>query len=131
METQVSPGAASPAQLALIQEKLKLDNQIRGGVDWFFWIAGLSLINSVVYLLGNHFVFFLGLGITQFVDGFMSAFAEGFGSGATIIHLIGFALDVFIAGIFVVFGVFGRKRYKTPIILGMILYAVDGIIVLL
>jgi len=131
METQAPPSAASPAQLALIQKKLQLDHQIRSGVDWFFWIAGLSLINSAVYLLGNNFVFFLGLGITQFVDGFMSALASEFSSGGNIIRLIGFAVDVFVAGIFVLFGVFGRKRYKMPVVLGMILYAVDGVIVLL
>ncbi len=131
METQTPANAASPAQLVLIQKKLQLDNQIRGGVDWFFWIAGLSLINSIVYLLGNNFVFFLGLGITQIVDGFMSAFAEGFGSGGNILRFIGFAMDVFVAGIFVVLGLFGRKRYKMPVIIGMILYAVDAVIVLL
>jgi hypothetical protein len=131
MESQGTPSAASPAQLAHIQKKLQLDNQARGGIDWFFWIAGLSLINSVVYLLGKNFVFFLGLGITQFVDGFMSAFADEFGSGGNILHFIGFAIDVFIAGIFVVFGVLGRKRYTLPVIIGMILYTIDGGIVLL
>lgn len=131
MESQGTPSSASPAQLAQIQKKLQLDNQVRGGFDWFFWIAGLSLINSVVYLLGENFVFFLGLGITQFVDGFMSAFAEEFGSGGNILLFIGFVIDVFIAGIFVIFGVLGRKRYKLPVIIGMILYTLDGVIVLL
>jgi len=131
METQAPPSTASATQLALIQKKLQLDNQIRGGVDWFFWIAGLSIINSIVYLLGNNFVFFFGLGITQIIDVFMSAFAREFSSSGNIFHIIGFAIDVFIAAIFVIFGVFGRKRYKAPIIIGMILYTVDTVIVLL
>lgn len=131
MESQVTPSAASPAQLAHIQKKLQLDNQVRGGVDWFFWIAGLSLINSIIYLLGKNFVFFLGLGITQFVDGFISVFATELSSGGNILRFFGFAIDVFIAGIFVVFGVLGRKRYKLPVIIGMILYTIDGVIVLL
>jgi len=131
MESQGTSSVASPAQLAHIQKKLQLDNQVRGGVDWFFWIAGLSLINSVVYLLGKNFVFFLGLGITQFVDGITSVFAEQLGSSGNILRFIGFAIDVFIAGIFVVFGVLGRKRYNLPVIIGMILYTLDGVIVFL
>lgn len=131
METQAPPSAASATQLALIQKKLQLDNQIRNGVDWFFWIAGLSLINSIGYLLGNNFVFFLGLGITQIVDSLMFVFAGEFKAGGNIIRFIGFTMDVFIAGIFVVLGVFGRKRYRIPVIIGMILYAVYGVIVLL
>ena len=131
MESQGTPGVASAEQLAHIQKKLQLDNQVRGGVDWFFWIAGLSLVNSVVYLLGKNFVFFLGLGITQIVDVFVSALAEEFGSGGSLLRFIGFAIDVLIAGIFAIFGVFGRKRKNLPVIIGMILYAIDGVIVLL
>ena len=131
METQTPSPAANAAQLVLIQKKLQLDNQIRNGADWFFWIAGLSVINSVVYLLGNNFAFFAGLGVTQIIDVFMSAFAIEFDAGGNIFHIIAFAIDIFIAGLFVIFGVLGRKRYKMPIIIGMILYAVDGVIVLL
>jgi hypothetical protein len=130
METQALPSSANAAQLALIQKKLELDNKIRNGVGWFFWIAALSLINSIVYLLGNNFAFFVGLGITQVVDGITSVLAREFGSGGNIVLILGFATDVAIAGMFVVIGVFGRKRYRTPIIIGMVLYALDGVILL-
>ena len=131
MDIKETQSVASPAQLANIQKRLQLDNQVRGGVGWFFWIAGLSLINSAAYLLGKNFVFFLGLGITQLIDGFMSIFANELGSSGNILRFIGFAIDVLIASIFVAFGVLGRKQYKLPVIIGMILYSIDAVIMLI
>ncbi len=131
METQTPSTSANAAQLALIQKKLVLDNKIRGGADWFFWIAGLSLINTIAYLLGKNFAFFVGLGITQIVDGLTSVLARRLSSGGSIVYIVGFVIDASIAGIFVALGVFGRKRFRAPIIIGMILYALDGVILLL
>lgn len=127
----LNPQSADPSQLAVIQKKLFLDNKIRNGTNWFFWIAGLSLLNTILYLFGSTLTFVIGLGATQIVDGFMSVLAREFGQGWTIIRFIGLAIDVCIAGIFVLFGVLGRKRYRWSIIIGIILYAVDGILALL
>lgn len=130
METQIPSTSADTTQLAIIQKKLFLDSKIRSGVNWYFWIAGLSLVNTIAYFLGISIAFVVGLGATQIVDGFMYALAKNFGTGGIIIRLIGFAIDVFIAGIFIAIGILGRKRYRAPIIVGMILYAIDGIILL-
>jgi len=119
------------SQLAIIQKKLFLDDKIRRHVNWFFLIAGLSLINTIVYLFGGHVTFVVGLGITQMVDGFMSGLAQEFGTGGIIIRLIGFAIDGAIAGIFIAFGIFGRKRVRAAVIIGMLFYAMDGVFLLL
>jgi hypothetical protein len=81
--------------------------------------------------LGSTLTFVIGLGATQIVDGFMSALAKDLGQGWSIVRLIGLAIDVCIAGIFILFGVLGRKRYRWSVILGMVLYAIDGVILLL
>jgi hypothetical protein len=130
MESQIQVSLDS-SQLVIIQKKLSLDNKIRSGVNWFFWIAGLSLINTIVYLFGGHFTFVVGLAATQIIDVFMSVLAKDFGTGGSIVRFIGFAIDIVIAGIFVVFGIFGKKRYRAAIIIGMILYAIDGVLLLL
>ena len=122
----------SPEQIALIKENLKIENQLKGGANGFYWIAGLSLINSIILLAGGRWIFFIGLGITQFVDGISMALVADMGSNAKIIvQIIAFAIDIGIAGIFVVFGIFACKRYKWVFILGMILYALDGLIFLI
>ena len=34
-------------------EMLNLANRVHSGANWFYWIAGLSLINSVILLSGS------------------------------------------------------------------------------
>ena len=131
METQIPSATPDSVQLAIIQKKLFLDNKIRGSVNWFFWIAGLSMVNTISFLMGNSLTFVIGLGATQIIDGFMFGLANELGAGWNVARFVGFAMDIFIAGVFVVFGVLGRKRYRAPIIIGMILYAIDGVILLL
>jgi hypothetical protein len=130
MDSQIPP-APDLDQLAIIQKKLLLDNKIRSGVGWFYWIAGFSLINTIVYLLGFNLTFMIGLGATQIVDGLMTVLANRLGEGWSIVRLTGLVIDICIAGVFILFGFFGRKRIRWPIILGIILYAIDGVIILL
>ena len=52
-----------------------LESQVRllfqqgaNGANWFYWIAGLSLINSVITLVGGKISFVLGLAVTGITD---------------------------------------------------------------
>ena len=36
-----------------IEEKLKTERRFKSGANWFFWIAGLSIINSIILLAGG------------------------------------------------------------------------------
>ncbi len=126
-----TPPAADAAQLAIIQKKLQLDSRVRGGVSWFYWIAGLSLVNSAAYLLGATWTFVVGLGITQIVDGLMAGLIRELGESWSALRLIGLGIDICIAAMFVLMGYFGRKRVRWPVIVGMVLYALDAMLVLL
>ena len=111
-----------------IEENLKIENQFKSGANWFFWIGGLSLINSIILLAGGQWSFLVGLGITQIMDTIGLEIAKEWGIIGNIIAL---AFDVLAAGIFIVFGVISRKRYSWAFITGMILYALDGLLFLL
>jgi GYF domain 2 len=102
-----------------------LEKQIKSGADWFFWIAGLSLINTFIGMGGGGVRFAIGLGITQVIDGMLGGQSGGVGS------IIGMALSVLIAGMFILFGVFARKRQNWSFIVGMVLYALDGLLLVL
>jgi hypothetical protein len=105
---------------AQIQQTMILQHQIKGGASWFYWIAGLSVINSVVALSGSQWHFIAGLGVTEMVD----YIAKGAGSAGTV---VGIMLDAFAAGMFILFGVFSNKRQNWAFIIGMTFYGLDAL----
>jgi hypothetical protein len=107
-----------------IEELAKLENQVKSGASWFFWIAGLSVINSVVALSGSQWGFIMGLGVTQIVD----TIGKTLGGAGVPVAII---LDIIVAGVFVLFGVFARQRHPWAFIVGMVLYGLDGLLFLL
>lgn len=98
--------------------------QLKSGASWFYWIAGLSLINSLIALGGFNWGFILGLGITQIFD----AIASEFQSLGKVVAL---GLDLVVIGLFVMFGIFANKGRSWAFIVGMILYALDSLVALL
>ncbi len=129
METQAQP-AADAAQLAAMQTRMVLQGRMRSGMNWFYWIAGLSLINSGTYLFGASFTFVIGLGITQVIDAIFTAIAQELGSGSEWLRIVGVIMDLCVAGVFVLIGYVGRKRVRWPVLVGIVLYALDAVLML-
>ncbi len=99
------------------------ESQLKSGASWFYWIAGLSLVNSISAFSGSAWRFILGLGITQVIDALGS---ETQSSGKAVVLV----LDLIAAGIFILFGVFAHKRHTWAFITGMVLFGLDGVIFL-
>lgn len=107
---------------------LRLENQFRSGANWFFSIAALSLVNSIGALAGSKWGFIIGLGLTQAIDG-MASSVQGEGAGGA--RIVAFGLDVLVAGVIILFGVFARRRSRAAFVSGMVVYGLDGLIFLL
>ncbi len=121
------PNSAETFDITLAKKLLQLESQVKGGTSWFYWIAGLSIINTIIFFSGGSLTFVVGLGATQFIDGLVSALLREVNAGAgNIIRIIGFGLDVFLAGVFVLGGVLGNRKHRWAVITGMVLYALDG-----
>ncbi len=97
--------------------------RVQVSARWFYWIAGLSLVNSAVVIFGGHFHFVVGLGVTSIVD----AMAKQAGSAGVVLDLI---INGFVAALFFVFGSFASKAQKWAFVVGMGLYALDGLLLL-
>jgi hypothetical protein len=95
-----------------------LERRVRSGARWFFWIAGLSLVN--IFTAGGGAFLVGGLAITVFVNGFTSQLGSA-GQGA------GVAISVGIALLFAMFGFFAWKLHGWAFIAGMILYSLDAL----
>ena len=128
---QVTPQSSDQVKMAYFQEKVKLENQQKGGASWFYWIAGLSFINSIIILFNGSLNFVVGLGITQVVDGIMFAVGEELGAdGAMIARVIGLGINLVIIAVFAGFGYLARKQKRWAFIIGMVLYGLDALIML-
>lgn len=95
----------------------------RAGAKWFYWIAGLSLINSVIVVSGGSLHFVVGLGITSVVD----AAVKRISNAGTVLDVV---INGFVASVFVLFGMFAGKAQKWAFVVGMTLYAADGLLLL-
>lgn len=98
--------------------------QMKSGAGWFYWIAALSLVNSFSAFTGSDWRFILGLGITQIIDAFGNS-VEGAGK------IIALVLSLIVAGVLIGLGVLAGKRHTWAFIVGMVLFALDGLIFLL
>jgi flagellar biosynthesis protein FliP len=107
-----------------IQQTLQAQTRVKAGASWFYWIAALSLINTVIVLSGSQWHFILGLGITQVVD----ALARKAGSVAYLPAVI---IDLVVASLFVFFGIFASKPKKWAFVIGMAIYAFDCLLFVL
>jgi len=104
--------AAQPDAVAL--------SHIKSGASWFYWIAGLSLINSISEFSGGSWRFMFGLGITQILDRFTGVF----GGAAAAVAL---AIGLLAAGFLVACGVFASKGRSWTFLVGLVFIGLDGI----
>ncbi len=117
-------GAAMPNQLFSIEPDPELLEQIHSSANWFYWIGGLSLINSIITHAGGRFGFFFGLAVCQVAD----AVLQHIESIGTVVAI---AFDVLIAALFCLFGWLANKRMQWVFWVGMLFYTADGLISLL
>ncbi|MDP4208109.1 MAG: hypothetical protein Q8928_04760 [Bacteroidota bacterium] len=109
--------------MAVEFEKEYLTEDIQKAANWFFWIAALSLINSLIYWLSTGMYFVVGLGVTQIVDGIVS----GLMNGPSWIALIP---NLMITGFFVFIGYRSRKYDKWAFVVGVVVYTLDALLYL-
>lgn len=104
-----------------ISDRKTIDN----GAHWFYWIAALSVINSlVVYYFGTQNSAF-AFGVTQWIDGTTGPLtAEGWHPP---LRTTGLMIDLAIAAGFATLGYLARRN-DLVFVVGLFLYAVDALL---
>jgi hypothetical protein len=103
----------------------------RGGANWFYWIAALSVVNTLISLFQGGWGFIFGLGVTQIVDAIAAVILEEQGDSTGLIRIIALGASVFFAGFFALFGWLANQRQGWAFLVGMVLYLLDGLLFLL
>lgn len=102
----------------------------KAGANWFYWLAGLSLITSLIAFFGGGIHFIFSLGITQIIDGIAAGISNGLG-GSSVAKLVALVLDLIIAGIFVLFGYLSNQKQLWAFLIGGIVFLMDGLLSLI
>lgn len=119
---------SNPPPVSPLELKLKLQNRLRSGASWFYWIAVLSVINSILMAASSRISFIFGLGVTQIIDALAYLLGQDLGlDSLNTVRIIGWVLNLLIVGIFVLFGVFAHKRKRWAFYVGMVLYGLDAL----
>ncbi len=113
-------------------DRLKLEGEMRNSVGWFYWIAGTTVVNTIVILFEGNFSFLLGVSLPQFASGIALGLREEFGQQTFLIAaVVAVAVTLLVAGFFAGIGYFAGQRHTWAFILGTVLYAIDTVIFLL
>lgn len=135
LEPAPAPAQPPMSERALELQRLQaamaeLTRRMKSGANNFYWIAALSVINSLVIEFGGNSYFVVGLAATLIVDTFFVELANSFAEGALVVKLIGLAISIFVAGIFALFGLFANRGKNWAFLVGMALYVLDSLLML-
>jgi hypothetical protein len=109
----------APVNTELAQMNMDEAQQVvRAKASWFFWVAGLSIIN--IFLAAKGVSFVVGLAISQVIDILVLLVT---GNRHYFISLLAPLL-------FATFGYFAFKLQRWAFIIGAIVYIIDGMIYL-
>jgi len=103
----------------------ELTQRYKSGVNWFYWIAGLTIVTSLIAAFGGGIRFLISLGLTQFIDAFASVLAKDLGGA---VQVVAFVLDLVVTGAFVLFGYLAGKKMLWAYVLGMVVFLLDGLL---
>ncbi|WP_397571644.1 hypothetical protein [Schlesneria sp. T3-172] len=118
----------TPDQVGAAMATLKAAGD--SGASWFFWIAGLSLVNSAISHFGGEVHFIVGLAVTAIVDAIASEVGQAEPGLATAFKMIAIGISVVVAAASIGFGLLAMKRFLWIFAAGMFLYLLDGLIYL-
>ena len=96
---------------------------IAHGANWFFWIAILSVVNTLIVFYYNLPNMPIALGITQWLDG-----TPGFSRTGVAMTTSWLVTDLLIAGVVAIFGLLARKGSDVAFVVGIFLYVVDAML---
>lgn len=120
---QNSDQHTAPAEVPENKEVIQMGiedivDRIRKAAYWFFGIAALSIINSILLSKGVYFI--MGLAISQVIDGIVLAATGEYN----------FVFGALSPVLFIVLGIFGAKLQRWAFITGTLIYLIDAVIYL-
>lgn len=102
---------------------------MKSGANWFYWIAGLSVVNTIIYISGAQWSFLAGLGLTQLADGLVDVAIEN--GAPSMLKAVAIAFDFVVVAMFGFFGYYAGKRRWVVFLIAIVIYVFDGLLLLM
>ncbi len=123
---QPVPPPQARAQVAAQQATAR---RVHSAAVWFYLIAAMSIINSLMVVANLRATFLAGLGATQLVDALAGSLSQGVDGGALmLLQGIALVLNLAIAAVFALVGWLGSHGSRRAFYVGMLLFALDALI---
>jgi len=97
-----------------IETRIRLENEYKGGASWFYWIAGMSILNEIFLQTHVGWNFAIGLGITQMINVLFQN------------NSVSLVITIILSGLFAFFGKVAHSGHRWAFITGIIFYILDG-----
>ena len=107
------------------------EQHAKTGVNWFFWIAALSLVNTALAHFGANLQFIIGLSITAIADAIAVQMGKDQPQHATLAMGIAIGFSLIVALVVMGFGWLSRQRIMWVYAIGIGVYLLDGVVYLL
>ena len=120
-----------PQSQPIIPQPQKSNPASSNGPGVFYYIAAISLINSLLFIF--NYGFYGSLAITTLITYLGLGLAEAINGGTTvtfIVNGVAFFINAIIAGIVAGFGYLSSKGHSWVYIVGMVAYTLDALIML-
>ena len=117
----ISPPDQPPARvLSVEQQRAILWRRIQYAGNWWYWIAGITIVNTVLLFSHSTWGFAIGTGITDVVYGFTTVY-PGF-------LVPGVVIEIMIVGLIGLWGYLCQRGMLWAFWVGLILYGVDTVL---
>ncbi len=115
-ENQETPSTVSPNPT----DSAPLLARIRSSAAWFYWIAGLSLVNSIVTYFKASVQFTIGLMSSQVLDAIIGSIEAG------VLRNVAIGFDALLIFVFALLAYYAGQLKRWAFITGMVLYILDS-----
>lgn len=103
---------------------LPLQRAIQSGGSWFYWIAALTLINTITAQLKVSGQFVVGAFFTQLFD-YFATIAKSPGAKTMMI-----GMSLIVIAIYAIMGVYSVRKQTWAFVVGLILYGLDTLLMI-
>ena len=121
----VSSTGRTPFNVSTTGEEVELEARRNKGANWFYWIVGLTLVNTIVSFTGIDWSFSLGASAAIIADVFATM------NGTATARALAIGFDVVIIAFYAMCGVMAMRGATWAFVLGLIFFALDSLLSLI